>query len=108
MTIFFLSQQNTRMGDVGGWAIWSYYLINILFCAFVASGFPFLSPIPKFTAAMECTFASYRTPSASCLSLCSGRWVFLLVWIAVTVTSERFINQCLAPAGHELDRLPFL
>lgn len=28
---FFLSQQNTRMGDVGGWAIWSYYLIKYSF-----------------------------------------------------------------------------
>lgn len=59
---------------------------------------------------MECALASYITPSASYLSLILSdeRWPFLLMWIAVTVTSKRFINQCLAPVAHELHRLPFL
>lgn len=102
------------MGDVGGWAIWSYYLIKYSFLCLRGFWVSLFISNPQIHSCYGMRIGQLQNSKCFLsffvltLVLIDGSWVFLLVWIAVTVTSERFINQCLAPAAHELDRLPFL
>lgn len=107
---FFLSQQNTRMW-VGDMVILFDQYSFLCLCGFWVSLFISNPQIHSCYGMRICQLQNskcFLSFFVLTLVLSDGRWVFLLVWIAVTVTSERFINQCLAPAGHELDRLPFL